>query len=110
MLVSLLSGFLNPVTLTVTQWLIVATLAEAISENILWFVRGQMTKQRLTPMITAIVVSLATQADIFHFAGITLALPVLGYILTGIVLARGANVLHDVINLVGKKVPTNPAG
>lgn len=98
----MLASWLDPAALTVVQLFVIAMLVEALAENVLWFAKGEMTKEKIIPMVGALLVALATRLDLFYFAGIELAIPVLGYVLSGVLIARGANIIHDLVGLMGK--------
>ena len=51
--------------------------------------------------LLAMAATLALQLDLLHALDIMPAQSYPGYILTGLVLGLGSNVLHDVIDLVG---------
>lgn len=83
--------------------LAVAFITEAIWETL------KMLKQpkginidNLGTMILGIVVAFAAGVDIFEFAEIPLRIPYLGYILTGLLLSRGSNFIHDILGSIGQ--------
>jgi hypothetical protein len=97
--------FFNPATLTLVQLLVVSITIEAIAENILWLIKGEWCKERLLPFVVALVIANLAQVDLFHYAGISLAVPIIAYSLSGIMMARGANVIHAIAKTLGDKLP-----
>jgi hypothetical protein len=54
----------------------------------------------LTSLGISILVCVAVGADAFEYVGIPMQIPYLGAALTGIIVSRGANVLHDFLGMV----------
>lgn len=83
--------------------LIVALLAESIWETIkpIWDSK-KFNVDRLGALGLGIVVAVAARIDIFAVCGISLINPIIGYILTGILISRGANFVHDLMKKVEK--------
>lgn len=86
------------------QLIIIAILIEAIWENIkmIWQ-NGKFSIDKLGSLILSIVVCILTKADIFPIVGISIVIPIIGSILTGIIVSRGANFLHDLFNKIQGK-------
>lgn len=80
--------------------IILSMLAEAIWENLrMTFEGGKFSINRLGALIISIVVALGTKINLFEILDFEMA-QVLGSILTGILISRGANVLHDLLNKI----------
>lgn len=86
------------------QLVIVAILIEAIWENLkmVWQDK-KINANMLGVLIIAILVCLLARIDIFPIVGITLAIPFIGSVFTGIIVARGANFVNDLFNRLNKK-------
>ena len=86
------------------QLVIIAILIEAIWENIkmIWQ-NGKFSIDKLGSLILSIVICILTKADIFPIVGISIAIPIIGSVLTGIIVSRGANFLHDLFNKIQGK-------
>lgn len=86
------------------QLIIIAILIEAIWENLkmIWKDK-EVNVNMLGVLIISIVVCLLTKADIFPIVGINMIVPFVGSILTGIIVARGANFVNDLFNKLNKK-------
>lgn len=80
--------------------IILSMLCEAIWENLrmIWE-NGKFSINRLGALIVSIVVALGTKMNIFEILDFEIV-QVLGSILTGILISRGANVLHDLLNKI----------
>ena len=86
------------------QLVIIAILIEAIWENIkmIWQ-NGKFSIDKLGSLILSIVICILTKADIFPIVRISIAIPIIGSVLTGIIVSRGANFLHDLFNKIQGK-------
>lgn len=80
--------------------IILALLCEAIWENLrmIWE-NGKFSINRLGALIISIIVALGTKIDLFKILDFEMA-QVLGSILTGILISRGANVVHDLLTKI----------
>lgn len=79
------------------QLIIVAILVEAIWENIkMIFPNKKVSISMIGSLVIAILVCILTSADIFPVVGLTITIPFIGSILTGIIVARGANFVNDI--------------
>lgn len=80
--------------------IILSMLCEAIWENLrMTFEGGKFSINRLGALIVSIIVALGTKINLFEILDFEMA-QVLGSILTGILISRGANVLHDLLNKI----------
>lgn len=80
--------------------IILALLCEAIWENLrmIWE-NGKFSINRLGALFISIIVALGTKIDLFKILDFEMA-QVLGSILTGILISRGANVVHDLLTKI----------
>lgn len=82
----------------------IALLVEAIWETLkMVWQEGKINVNTIGALIVGIVVSILAKIDIFAMQGITLSIPLIGWILTGILMSRGANFIHDLFNKLGDK-------
>lgn len=86
------------------QLIIIAILIEAIWENIkmIWQ-NGKFSIDKLGSLILSIVICILTKADIFPIVGISIVIPIIGSVLTGIIVSRGANFVHDLFAKIQNK-------
>ena len=83
------------------QIIVIALLAETIWENLkMVWQEGKVNVDRIGALIVSIVVSMATQIDVFAILNFGIAIPFVGSFLTGILISRGANVIHDLLNKI----------
>ena len=82
----------------------IALLVEAIWENLkMVWKEGKININTIGALAVGILVSILAKIDIFAMQGIDLSISVIGWILTGILLSRGANFIHDLFNKIGDK-------
>lgn len=86
---------------SVLQILVVALLSETIWENLkmIWQ-NGKFSIDKLGALIISIIVTVCTQIDMFAILNFNIPIPFVGSILTGILISRGANVVHDLLNKI----------
>ena len=79
---------------------VLAILCEAIWENVkmIWE-NGKFSINRLGALILGVIISFATQINLFAVLDIEI-IPVVGSIFTGILISRGANFIHDLLNKI----------
>ena len=86
------------------QLIIVAILIEAIWENLKMIWKDKkLNVNMIGVLIISIAICLLTGMDIFPIVGITMIVPFVGSVLTGIIVARGANFVNDLFNRLNKK-------
>ena len=82
----------------------IALLVEAIWETLkMVWQEGKINVNTIGALIVGIGVSILAKIDIFAMQGISLSIPLVGWILTGILMSRGANFIHDLFNMLGDK-------
>ena len=75
---------------------IVAILVEAIWENIkMVFPNKKFSISMLGSLLVSILICVLTKVDIFPVVGLSISIPVIGSVLTGIIVSRGANFVND---------------
>ena len=86
------------------QLIIIAILIEAIWENIkmIWQ-NGKVSVDMLGSLGLSVLICILTRADIFPIVGISLIIPFIGSVLTGIIVSRGANFIHDLFTKIQSK-------
>lgn len=81
------------------QLVIVAILVEAIWENIkMVYQEGKLSISRIGSLVISIIICVIANVDIFPVVGVSMSIPFIGSILTGIVVSRGANFVNDLFS------------
>lgn len=95
--------------------IVLAMIAEAVWETIkMTFQNGKLSLDRIGSMVVSISLAIATGMDLFKLVGISQSIPYLGIILTGLLLSRGSNFMHDILESISNiqqnsKVQKSPA-
>lgn len=83
------------------QIIVIALLAETIWENLkMVWQEGKVNVDRIGALLVSVLVSMATQLDVFAILNFGIAIPFIGSFLTGILISRGANVIHDLLKKI----------
>lgn len=87
-----------------SQIIIVAILIEAIWENLkmIWQ-NGKISVDKIGSLLISIVMCLLVNANVFSIVGLTISIPYIANIFTGIIISRGANVVHDLFEKIASK-------
>lgn len=83
------------------QLVLAAILVEAIWENckMIWK-DGKFNVNMIGSLILGILICCFGGLDLFVIAGIGLNIPILGCVLTGIIVSRGANFVNDLLKKI----------
>jgi hypothetical protein len=74
----------------------VAIVAESIWETIKMIGKdGRFNWDIIGALLIGLLIALGTGADLFQLMGIPFRVPYIGTILTGLLISRGANFMHD---------------
>lgn len=87
----------------ITIVFIMAIIVEAVIQVIKGWVPETATPAWLWPIASAVlgvILCLLGQVDVIALAGITLAVPFVGQVVTGILISRGASFMHDLWNRI----------
>ena len=67
--------------------------------------KGKLSISMIGSLVVSILVCVLTSMDIFPMVGLSIALPYVGSVLTGIVVARGSNFVNELFTrLKGEKI------
>ena len=81
------------------QLIIVAILVEAIWENVkMVYQEGKLSISMIGSLVISIIICVIANVDIFPVVGVSMSIPFIGSILTGIVVSRGANFVNDLFS------------
>jgi len=92
---------------------VLALIGEAVWETLkMTWDKGKFNYDRLGAVVTGLLIAFATGANFFDYIGIPIKIPVVGIILSGLLISRGTNFVHDLLGSVGesyqvKKIRTN---
>ena len=86
------------------QLIIIAILVEAIWENLkmIWD-KNKLNINMLGSLLLSMIICVLAQINIFKIVGTELIVPIIGYLLTGIIVSRGANFVNDLFSKLNNK-------
>lgn len=85
------------------QLMVLALAVEAIWETfkMVWQ-EGKFSWDRLGAMVLGIMLCTLSEIDFFTIVGVPLNVQVMGYVFSGMIISRGSNVLHDLLDAIVK--------
>lgn len=84
--------------------IIVSILAESIWETLkMTWQNGKVSIDRIGALVVSLVLTLGTKMDLLDLLGLKTTIPYMGSILTGIIISRGSNFVHDLLTKVNNK-------
>ncbi|MFW5985862.1 MAG: hypothetical protein ACOCQH_00730 [Halanaerobiales bacterium] len=92
---------------SLTTVVFLAVIVEVVTNAIkavLPFVKGGEEKKgsRITATVVGITLCITTNVGILSRVNITINYEILDYVITGIIISRGANTVHDLISIFDK--------
>ena len=80
-----------------------ALIAESVWETLkMTWQEGKISIDRIGALVVALVLCVGVRLDVLALLGINVTIPFLGVILTGILISRGANFIHDLLVRIGQ--------
>lgn len=82
-------------------FVVAALMVESIWETskLVWQ-NGKVSIDRIGAIVIGLLMSLGTGLDLLSVVGLNIRIPFVGMILTGLLISRGANFLHDLLKKV----------
>lgn len=83
--------------------IIIALVGEAVWETckLIWQ-EGKVSVDRIGAIAVSLLLAFGAQLDLFELVDIPLVIPYVGIFLTGLLISRGANFLHDLYGKIQK--------
>lgn len=86
------------------QLVIIAILVEAVWENLkMVYDKKKINVNMIGSLLLSMLICVLAQINIFEIVGINLIFPVVGYLMTGIIVSRGANFVNDLFSKLRKE-------
>jgi len=87
--------------MTILSLIVLAMIGEAIWETakMIWQ-NGKISVDRIGSIIVAEVLVFGAGMDMFAMIGLPLHIPYIGIALTGLLISRGANFMHDLLKRI----------
>ena len=91
-----------------SQLVIAALLVESVWETLkmIWN-DGKFSVNSLGALLMGVLVAVFAGLDLFSLVGIDMKVAILGQILTGIILSRGSNFIHDLLSKLNESRVSN---
>jgi hypothetical protein len=86
-----------------TGFILISTLIEGLITYIFGEEQSGRTYLRYISLALGIMACFAYKIDILAMIGLVSDLPFVGYIVSGLIVGRGANYLNDIFKLIQKK-------
>lgn len=83
-----------------TTWLILAAVAETVTQYIKDILNGGFNLNKAIALLVAFVVCLGANVDIFKLLEIDFYIPYVGIVFAALITSRGANAIHDLLDLI----------
>lgn len=81
--------------------IVLSMIGEAIWETLkLTWQHGKFNIDRVGALLVGVLVAVSTGVDIMKIVGINTTIPYMGVIFTGILISRGANFIHDLLQTI----------
>jgi hypothetical protein len=92
-------------TMNFSQLALIAFLVEALIQTIkpIYDKETGYSRSRILSILVGIIVCVVTNVDLFKILGLTSEIPIIGSVLTGIIVSRGSNFVHDIFKFMQGK-------
>ena len=81
----------------------VALIAESVWETLkMTWQEGKVSIDRIGALVVALLLAIGTRLDLLSLLDIKTSIPYLGVVLTGILISRGSNFIHDLLVKIGQ--------
>lgn len=78
--------------------IVISAIAEAVWETLkMTWQEGKASIDRIGALVVGIVIALATGLDVLTLVNVPARIPAVGIVLTGILISRGSNFVHDLV-------------
>ncbi|GAA0825216.1 hypothetical protein [Clostridium tertium] len=83
--------------------IMIALIAESVWETLkMTWQEGKISVDRIGALVVALLLAIGTRLDILSLIDIKTSIPYLGIVLTGILISRGSNFIHDLLVKIGQ--------
>lgn len=83
--------------------LTVALIAESVWETLkMTWQKGKLCLDRVGALVVSLVICIDIKLDMLTLLGIKTTIPFIGIVLTAILISRGSNFLHDLLEKIGQ--------
>lgn len=87
--------------MNILSLIIIALIGEAVWETLkMTWQQGKVSIDRVGALIIGLLLALGTGLDLMTMIGVPMKVPYIGMILTGLLISRGANFVHDTMSSI----------
>lgn len=84
--------------MNILSLIVLALIGEAVWETLkLTWQGGKISVDRVGALVVGLLLALGTGLDLMAMVGVPLKIPYVGMVLTGLLISRGANFVHDLL-------------
>lgn len=84
--------------MNILSLIVLALVGEAVWETLkMTWQQGKVSIDRIGALVLGILLAVGTELDLMAIVGVPVSIPFVGMILTGILISRGANFIHDLL-------------
>lgn len=85
----------------ITKIFILTVIGESIWETLkMFWQEGKISNDRIGALVVGIILVWSTDLDVMSVLGMPVRFKIIGILLTGILISRGSNFVHDIFNSV----------
>ena len=85
--------------------IVVSIIAESVWETLkMVWQNGKLSIDRIGALLVSITITISTNIDIFTLFGLKTSIPFMGVILTGVLVSRGSNFVHDLLEKLSSSI------
>lgn len=87
--------------MTIQQLIVLAIVVESVWETskLVWQ-KGKISVDRIGALVVGLLIALTVRADIIALLGFEEYIPFVGVVTTGILISRGGNIVHDILEKI----------
>lgn len=87
--------------MNILSLVVLALIGEATWETLkMTWQKGKVSVDRIGAMAIGLLLALGTGLDLMSMVGVPVHIPYIGMVLTGLLISRGANFVHDLLQSV----------
>lgn len=84
--------------MNILSLVVLALIGEAVWETLkMTWQNGKVSIDRVGALVVGLALAIGTGLDLMSMVGIPMTIPYVGIILTGLLVSRGANFIHDIL-------------
>ncbi len=87
--------------MNILSLIVLALIGEAVWETLkMVWQNGKISVDRIGALIIGLLLAIGAGLDLMAMVGIPMRIPYVGMVLTGLLISRGANFMHDILQSI----------